>query len=126
MKAMPFHLGHKYLIDTALKYSERVTVLVGTLPTEPIPGELRFNWVKNTYISNPGIAVLCNDPSPQLRFWLETLPQIKIVIYDNDKAGEKLIKLGDYAFSVEEGKDLNDLSPEDAKKFLDDIITKVI
>lgn len=74
----------------------------------------------------PGIAVLCNDPSPQLRFWLETLPQIKIVIYDNDKAGEKLIKLGDYAFSVEEGKDLNDLSPEDAKKFLDDIIAKII
>ncbi len=73
----------------------------------------------------PGIAVLCNDPNPQLRFWLETLPQIKIVIYDNDKAGEKLIKLGDYAFSVEEGKDLNDLSSEDAKKFLDGIIEKI-
>ena len=42
----------------------------------------------------PGIAVLCNDPSPQLKYWLNTLPQTKIVIYDNDRAGEKLKKLG--------------------------------
>ncbi len=73
----------------------------------------------------PGIAVLCNDPNPQLGYWLKTLPQIKIVIYDNDKAGEKLIKLGDYAFSVDNGKDLNDLLPEDAKEFLDNIINYI-
>lgn len=70
----------------------------------------------------PGIAVLGNNPNPQLGRWLKTLPQIKIVIYDNDKAGEKLRKLGDYSYSVENGKDLNDLSPEDAKIFLDNII----
>ena len=73
----------------------------------------------------PGIAVLCNDPSPQLANWLKTLPQTKIVIYDNDKAGEKLRKLGDYSFSVEGGKDLNDLSEEEAKEFLDDIINSI-
>lgn len=73
----------------------------------------------------PGIAVLCNDPSPQLANWLKTLPQTKIVIYDNDKAGEKLRKLGDYSFSVEDGKDLNDLSEEEAKEFLDDIINSI-
>ena len=70
----------------------------------------------------PGVAVLCNDPNPQLKYWLETLPQIKIVIYDNDKAGEKLKKLGDYSFCVENGKDLNDLPPTEAKEFLDNII----
>ncbi len=73
----------------------------------------------------PGIAVLCNDPSPQVANWLETLPQKKIVIYDNDKAGEVLRKLGDYSFSIEGGKDLNDLSPKDAKEFLDDIVLKI-
>lgn len=75
----------------------------------------------------PGVAVLCNDPNPQLGFWLKTLPQTKIVIYDNDvnKAGEKLIKLGDYAFCVPKGKDLNDLSPDDAKKFLHSCINKI-
>jgi DNA primase len=73
----------------------------------------------------PGIAVLGNDPSPQLSFWLKTLPQTKIVIYDNDVAGKKLIKFGDYAFSVEGAKDLNDLSPEEAKIFLDNIIKTI-
>lgn len=73
----------------------------------------------------PGIAVLCNDPSPQVAYWLKTLPQKKIVIYDNDKAGEVLRKLGDYSFSIEGGKDLNDLSPDDAKIFLDNIINKI-
>lgn len=73
----------------------------------------------------PAIAVLCNDPNPQLGYWLKTLPQTKIVIYDNDKAGEVLRKLGDYSFSVESGKDLNDLTPEEAKVFLDDIINKI-
>jgi hypothetical protein len=73
----------------------------------------------------PGIAVLCNDPNPQLGFWLKTLPQTKIVIYDNDKAGEKLMKLGDYCFSVDGGKDLNDLTPEQAKDFLTDVISSI-
>lgn len=75
----------------------------------------------------PGVAVLCNDPNPQLGFWLKTLPQTKIVIYDNDinKAGEKLIKLGDYAFCVPKGKDLNDLSPDEAKTFLQMCISKI-
>lgn len=74
----------------------------------------------------PGIAVLCNDPSDSLKGWLKTLPQKKIVIYDNDKAGQKLIKAGDYAFSVSVGKDLNDLSPEDAKSFLDECIKSIV
>ena len=73
------------------------------------------------------MAVLCNDPNPQLGFWLKTLPQTKIVIYDNDvnKAGEKLIKLGDYSFCVPKGKDLNDLSPDDAKVFLQRCINQI-
>lgn len=84
-----------------------------------------FDIARAHQAGHPGIAVLCNDPNPQLGYWLKTLPQIKIVIYDNDKAGEKLIKLGDYAFSVDSGKDLNDLTSDEAKEFLDDIIYKI-
>ena len=73
----------------------------------------------------PGIAVLCNNPSDSLKSWLGTLPQTKIIIYDNDKAGKKLIPLGDYAYTVESLKDLNDLSPDDAKMFLDGIISEI-
>ena len=65
-KFMPFHLGHKYLIDTAAKLSKKVTVLVGSLPTEPIPGELRYNWVKETYKDNKVVDVKwCNEVLPQ-------------------------------------------------------------
>lgn len=65
-KFFPFHLGHKYLIDTALEYSEKVTVIVGTLPTESIPGEVRYNWIKNTFKDNNRITIKwCNEILPQ-------------------------------------------------------------
>lgn len=73
----------------------------------------------------PGIAVLCNDPSESLKNWLYILPQKKIVIYDNDKAGVKLKKIGDLAFTVPTGKDMNDLTPSEAKSFLQDCINKI-
>ena len=73
----------------------------------------------------PGIAVLCNDPSESLKSWVRTLPQKKIVIYDNDKAGRKLMSLGDYSYTIESAKDLNDLSTEEAKIFLDNIINEI-
>lgn len=73
----------------------------------------------------PGIAVLCNDPSESLRSWVETLPQKKIVIYDNDKAGRKLISLGDYSYTTNSSKDLNDLSKEEANEFLNNIINEI-
>jgi len=66
----------------------------------------------------PAIAVLCNNPNDSLKGWLETLPQKKIVIYDNDRAGKRLIRFGDDAYTVPHDKDINDLTPEEAKKFL--------
>ena len=72
----------------------------------------------------PAIAVLCNNPSDSLKSWLMTLPQKKIVIYDNDKAGKKLIKVGDFSYTVPRDKDINDLTPEEAKMFLEDCLIK--
>jgi hypothetical protein len=66
----------------------------------------------------PAIAVLCNDPNESMKSWLATLPQIKIVIYDNDKAGMELKKVGDHSYTVPSGKDMNDLTPKEAKIFL--------
>ncbi len=74
----------------------------------------------------PAIAVLCNDPSDQTINWIHTLPQVKIVIYDNDvnRAGNKLIKVGDYSYTVTSAKDINDLKPIEAKVFLEDCLKK--
>ncbi len=73
----------------------------------------------------PGIAVLCNDPSNPLKGWLKTLHQKKIVIYDNDKAGQKLKSIGDYCFCVDSGKDLNDLNEIDSKIFLSNCLNSI-
>jgi hypothetical protein len=74
----------------------------------------------------PALAVLSNNPGNSLKSWLKTLIQKKIVIYDNDKAGKKLIKVGDFAYTVPNGKDANDLTPEQAKIFLKECISKSI
>lgn len=84
-----------------------------------------FDIIRVHEAGYPGIAVLCNDPSDQLKNWLKTLPQKKIVIHDNDKAGDKLKKIGDYCYSVRNGKDLNDLSQEEANEFLSNIISDI-
>ena len=73
----------------------------------------------------PSIAVLCNNPSDSLKSWIRTLPQKKIVIYDNDKAGMRLKSVGDYSFTVPVGKDINDLSPEEARSFLEKCLKKI-
>jgi len=48
-KFMPLHKGHQHLIDTARLHSQLVTILVCSLSSEPIPGELRYKWMKQSY-----------------------------------------------------------------------------
>lgn len=43
---MPPHNGHLYLIDFARGMVDTLYVLVCTLSHEPIPGELRYQWVR--------------------------------------------------------------------------------
>lgn len=45
-KFMPPHRGHVYLADFARNYCEDVTILVCTRTCEPIPGELRYQWMR--------------------------------------------------------------------------------
>jgi NadR type nicotinamide-nucleotide adenylyltransferase len=46
---MPLHLGHQFLIDTAIDQCDRVTVIVCSLPSDPIPGTIRADWVTSAY-----------------------------------------------------------------------------
>jgi NadR type nicotinamide-nucleotide adenylyltransferase len=66
-KFMPFHKGHQLLIDVATNYVWEISklglatgfpgvdVVVGSLPTDPIPGHLRYQAVAN-YVDTTGIA----------------------------------------------------------------------
>lgn len=56
-KFMPLHKGHEALINFASELCEILTVAVCSLPSEPIPGELRYQWTKQSVARNPGIVV---------------------------------------------------------------------
>lgn len=83
----------------------------------------------------PAIALLANDPNRKTLSWLRTLPQKKIVIYDNDEseskekkntAGLKLVKAGDFAYTVPEPyKDVNEMPQEEVNKFVKSIIENI-
>ncbi|MCU0860396.1 MAG: AAA family ATPase, partial [Thermoplasmata archaeon] len=71
-KFMPIHAGHQHLIDTGKARVERLTVLVCSHYWEPIPGEKRYEWVKEM---NPDVNVvwvneeLPSQPEEHPDFW---------------------------------------------------------
>ena len=46
---MPPHRGHQYLVEFAHNYVDNLHVLVCTLSSEPIPGELRYRWMRELF-----------------------------------------------------------------------------
>lgn len=62
-KFLPPHRGHLHLIEFAQQRVEHLTVLVCSIAREPIPGALRFQWVRELY---PTVNVQhCSDELPQ-------------------------------------------------------------
>ncbi len=81
-KFMPPHLGHVYLVEFARNYVAQLTVVVGTLRAEPIPGELRFRWMRELF---PDVNVVhLTDENPQepkehpdfWRIWHDSLMRV--------------------------------------------------
>ncbi len=54
-KFMPPHLGHLHMIRAAMQQVEEMTVLVCSIKKEPIPGELRYQWMKALL---PGVRII--------------------------------------------------------------------
>ncbi len=48
-KFLPPHLGHVFLGEFAGRYVEHLTIVVCTLAREPIPGELRYRWMRELF-----------------------------------------------------------------------------
>ena len=62
-KFMPPHAGHVTLIQSANALVDELTILVCSLSDDPIPGEMRLNWMKGLF---PGCRVLSHcEPVPQ-------------------------------------------------------------
>lgn len=62
-KFMPPHAGHVTLIQSARSLVDELTVLVCSLPDDPIAGETRLSWVRSLF---PDCRVLWHSqPAPQ-------------------------------------------------------------
>ncbi len=51
----PPHLGHSHMIDTAAGQVDRLVVMVNTRDGEPVPGELRAQWLADLH---PAVTVV--------------------------------------------------------------------
>lgn len=71
-KFMPFHEGHRYLLNFAQRSVHKLTILVCSLKDEPIPGEIRFQWIKESFPEANVIhhyQEIPQDPSEDPNFW---------------------------------------------------------
>jgi NadR type nicotinamide-nucleotide adenylyltransferase len=71
-KFLPPHAGHQYLVQFAQNFVERLTVLVCSLPSEPIPGRLRYEWMRELFPAARIVHItddLPQQPSEHPRFW---------------------------------------------------------
>lgn len=102
-KFLPPHYGHVYLGDFARHFVKKLTIVVGTLKCEPIPGQLRFEWMRQLF---PGVNVvhldeeLPQDPSEHPDFWhlwktalQRILPCRPEVIFASEPYGQKLAEV---------------------------------
>ncbi len=99
-KFLPPTEGHRYLAEFGRRLCERLSVLVCTLPSEPIPGACRFAWVREML---PGCDVVhvpddlpaAPEDSPDFwPLWLETIrravPEPVDVVFTSEDYGEEL------------------------------------
>jgi len=107
-KFLPLHLGHMLLITSAARDCENLTVLACSLKNEPIPGNLRYRWVKSfcdSYQGNCKIKVInMTEELPQLpeehpdfwNIWCDVIkrssPDGLDVIFSSEDYGFELAK----------------------------------
>ena len=99
-KFMPPHAGHLYLVEFALAMCDQVDVVVGALADEPIPGELRFGWMRE--LAPDAHVHHLTDENPSLPeehpdFWdiwraslLRLLPKPPTHVFASEEYGARL------------------------------------
>jgi HTH-type transcriptional repressor of NAD biosynthesis genes len=107
-KFMPPHLGHLYLIEFAKHYVEDLTIVVGTLESEPIPGALRYTWMREL-VPDARVVHLTEDlpqePREHPDFWpiwqaalLRVLPHRPDFVFASEDYGGPLAAILDAEF----------------------------
>lgn len=80
---MPLHKGHCHLIQTAINNCDLATVVVCSIPSEPIDGHLRYWWVSAEF-PNANVLHLDKSDMPQepkypgeIEFWDTWISELK-------------------------------------------------
>jgi len=99
-KFLPPHLGHVYLAEFAARYADRLTVVVCSLRREPIPGELRFGWMRELLPLADVVHLtdeLPQEPAEHPDFWdlwrtalLRVLPAKPDLVFASEHYGWRL------------------------------------
>ena len=102
-KFLPLHRGHMHLIDYGRRRVDQLTVLVCSLKREPIPGELRYQWVKDLF---PDVNVqhygedIPQYPEEHPDFWGIWLRTIRLfvptgpdVVFTSETYGDQLAEV---------------------------------
>jgi HTH-type transcriptional regulator, transcriptional repressor of NAD biosynthesis genes len=97
-KFLPPHLGHQYLADFARNYVDELIVVVGTRPEDPIPGQLRIEWMKEMVPQAKHIHVIDQNPvETHPHYWdiwentlRNALPYIPDYLFASENYGWKL------------------------------------
>jgi HTH-type transcriptional regulator, transcriptional repressor of NAD biosynthesis genes len=102
-KFLPPHAGHLYLCDFARGWASELTIVVGTLAREPIPGALRAAWMRELFPSDTVVHLsdeLPEEPSQHPDFWalwtdalLRILPARPDIVFASEMYGAKLAEV---------------------------------
>lgn len=114
-KFMPPHAGHLHLCEVAQQMSDELTIVVGSLAREPIPGELRVAWMRELMPRARVVhltAELPQEPSEHPRFWdlwrehlRAILPAPPDRVFSSDRYGLRLAaELGATWIPVDPGR----------------------
>src|SRR3954464_12879435 len=102
-KFMPPHLGHVYLVEFAQRFVDHLTVVVCSLPSEPIPGSLRFAWMRELFPAANVVHLtddLPQEPCQHPDFWqlwhdslLRVVPGRPDFVFASEDYGWKLAEV---------------------------------
>jgi NadR type nicotinamide-nucleotide adenylyltransferase len=94
-KFYPPHLGHKFLIDFALRSVDHLTVIVCDHPTQEISAGLRATWIREIHPSATVVITpddLPDEPAPWARRTIEILGVTPDVVFTSEEYGEGYAK----------------------------------
>lgn len=120
-KFLPPHLGHQYLGDFARHYVDELTILVCSIEAEPIPGHLRYGWMREMFPTCRVVHVTDENPQEPAEhpdfweIWVATIRRVMpqgpdYVFASEDYGAELAARLGATFVPVDRGREMMPVS----------------